>query len=280
MKDLKGFKEWMVARGRDPDTADNYVADLLPMLQHPSGPLGRLRERNLSPNTLRRFKASLSAWAKYTDDEILKEKLSDFTLPPAERVTIQKPLTKEQWKALLNGIDNAVEHKPAIRCAIALMAIRGFRIGDVLRLKRTEVADALRTNIVTFYGKRRSITRWDVSNFRKYLATLLDKEGWETLAQLISPNSVKSPDKAAEKAVSMAFKKISKDLGFDPKEVHPHTLRRTYAVYYLEAVKGDLEKLRAHMNWKDIATAARYVDFADHEKLNAVATDMMKDMMK
>ena len=279
-KNLQEFKDWLISRGRDPKTANDYVSDLGPCLNHPSGPLGRFRDKKLSPNTLRRIKASLKAWAKYTGDEILKEKLEDYQLPPVERVTVKKPLTKEEWKVLLASIDKARDYHPATRAVVALMAIRGFRIGDVLRMTRQEVVQAVKTGVIVFEAKRRKRTAYGVENFRDYLSVLLVYKDWETVASIISPKAIKDPFGAAEKQVAECFRDIGKIAGLDPSQLHPHKLRRTYATHYLEAVNGDLEKLRQHMGWADIATAAKYVDYHTSEKLDNVANEMMKGMLK
>ena len=57
-------------------------------------------------------------------------------------------------------------------------------------------------------------------------------------------------------------------------DLYPHRLRRTYAVQYLRALKGDPEalmKLTQHMQWASMATAMEYVDHARGDELDAAA---------
>jgi len=62
------------------------------------------------------------------------------------------------------------------------------------------------------------------------------------------------------------------DLGIE--DLHPHRLRRTYAVAYLRANKGDPEaliNLQQHMQWAGIATAMEYVNHLRGREIDAVA---------
>jgi integrase len=72
------------------------------------------------------------------------------------------------------------------------------------------------------------------------------------------------------------FGRLAEAAGIPPSELTPHRLRRTYAVHFLDGVGGDLEKLRQHMGWASIATAAQYVDHSRREELDAVAEQVAR----
>lgn len=56
--------------------------------------------------------------------------------------------------------------------------------------------------------------------------------------------------------------------------VHPHRLRRTYALEYLKGLVGDPDALmmpKQHMQWESLATAVEYVDHARGQELDDAA---------
>ena len=241
-------------------------------------PLAPLRGRKLSPNTKHQIKAALSAWAKYTDDGELRKRLEDFQLPPARRVAVREPLTKDQFKSFLAAMESD-EVSPPIRACLRLMALRGFRVGDLLRMTRKEAQRAVQTGTVTFVAKKGTTMQYALGTaFKSCFESLLARDGWTTVAESVAPRSKKDVQASARRAVANAFKHVGQVAGLDPSVLHPHKLRRTYATFYLEAVGNNLEKLRAHMGWANVATAAKYVDHTQQKELDAVADTLIRDL--
>jgi integrase len=275
---FEAFKQWMIERGRDPSTAEEYIKDLKVALDHPQGPLGRLRQRNLAPKTLRRTMASLRAWCKFTKDNEFLNQLSDIRLPPDERASVKMPLTEKEWSALLDEVNNAEYLTEPERAVIGIMAVRGMRVGDVLRMSWRDLQNALSTGVLSFEAKRRKRTEYGIKQMRPYLEILAKEQDWEQVYHLLGDRRrgrVKFA--SASMAVSRALKDVGRKIGVPPKELHPHRLRRTCAVYYLRAVGGDIEKLRAWMDWESIETAQNYVDFHKREELDDVADKMIQN---
>lgn len=270
---VPGFKEWLVSRNRDPDTAEGYGSDVMLALNHPKGILGRLRERNLAPKTLRRTLASLRAWAKYSKNEDLTKNLSDIRLPPPNRKVAKLPLSKEEWELVIAEIDRADYLSSAERAALGIMAMRGLRVGDVLRMTYEEIARGVASGVLTYEAKGRKRIEVGIKSIRGYLELLLGYQNWERVHDLISTRA-KQRQSSASQQISRAIKEVGKKVGIPPQEMYPHRLRRTYATYYLGATNGNLEQLRSHMSWSSITTAAGYADYHERETLESIADSL------
>lgn len=280
-KTLPNFAKWMELRGRDPGTVDCYVSDLQICMSHPKGMLGRLRERGLAPKTIRRTAASIRAWIKYSGDTDLLAQLEDILLPKADRVTVKTPLEPYQWKALVDVIDTSYDVPAAERAVLGMMALRGFRIGDVLRMTWGDISTAQRTGRLGFQAKKKKRMDFNCANFSKYIDMLLaDDRQWNTVADLIATRTGKIKTASARMAVARTLKSLGEKVGIPAKDMYPHRLRRTYAVMYLDAVGGDLQKLKMHLDWADIATAASYADHDRGQELDNVAANMLETLKK
>jgi integrase len=272
--DLADYRLWLRKYGKSKDTADQY-ADNVRRAYAAGGPLERLVDTDLSPKYLHLIKASLKGWAKFCGDTELQDELNKMKLPPALRRKESVPLTKEEWNNIRTEIEEASYLKDPMRAELGLLVCRGFRRGDVLRLKRKEVTTALRKGVLDYEGKGRKRLLFTVAPYwRGYLEIFADHKDWNRVEDLISPRS--NPEKRTEsagKAVYRALEKCGSRVGLDPEDVHPHLLRKTYAtLYYAKCL--DPAKLQAHMQWADITTAMGYVNAGRVEELDAIADSM------
>lgn len=271
---LDEYQLWLRKYGRSSSTAEQY-ADNVRRAYEAGGPLQRLTDTDLSPKYLQLNKAALKAWASFTEDSELLSDLGKFRLPPALRRKESVPLTKEEWKSLCTEIDRAEYLKEPMRAELGMLACRGFRCGDVLRLKRKEVTDALRKGVLDYEGKGRKRLVFTVAPaWRRYLEIFADHKDWERVENLISPKA--NPErlrKAAAKKVTRALEKCAAQIGIDAADIRPHLLRHTYATRYYEACK-DPAKLQAHMCWSNISTAMGYVNAGTREELDEVADSL------
>lgn len=276
--DVNAFHDWLLQRGRSQITADEYRKDVVAALAHPNGVFGRLREK-LAPKTIRRIVASLRAWCKFTKDTTLLAQLEDFRLPPADRVTVKVPLAKEDWSALLDEINRADYITEPERAILGLIAVRGMRVGDALRIKRADALRAMSTNMLIVEVKLGKRLEFAAQRLKPYLQLLLDAgENWNEASELIGRRKGKGGKfDSASMAISRALKACGSKVGIPKNELHCHRLRRTYAVFFLEQVK-DIEKLRQHCGWSNIATAASYADHDQREKLEDVANKMFEEL--
>lgn len=271
------FADWLADFGLSKGTIGIYCRDV-ELARTPAALLGRLRDDTLAPKTRRRILASARRWAEYTDNTRFRDQLKKLRLPPPRRKAAKVPMSREQLFALIDELAKADYLEPAMRGVIGMMACRGFRCGDVLRLHRTELEDGKDSGTLSYEAKgRRRIEFKLLKTYRRYLVQLADAPGdWERVCDLIAPGGADTFDqrmRAAAKAVERALSKVGVHAGIT--KLYPHRLRRTYAVEYLRSMHGDPEaliKLTQHMRWASMATAMEYVDHARGDELDDVAT--------
>lgn len=283
-KSLDKFRSWLLARGRNEDTAELYVGNLKSCAADPKGLTHRLVSKGLSPNSRRTNLAALAAWAKFTKDGDLRNELDEIKLPPARRVTPKVPHTAEEWKRLVTHLrtcpirqrDHAVKAEP-MRQVLLIIAIRGLRCGDVLRIQRRDVVRALDSGVLAYTGKGSKRHEIAVAPIRDQLTELAKVSGWDRMGDLVS--SGKSRRASARKAARQ-LAALAKRAGI--KGVYPHRFRHTFAISFLEQLKNDpnaLIKLTRYMGWDNIQTAARYVDHVSQEQLDTIGAGIVGGLL-
>lgn len=279
-KNLEKFKAWIEGRGREPDTATLYATHLKTAAADPRGITHRLVARNLSPNTVHSIMAALRAWARFSKDAELASQLADIRLPPARRVRHKEPLDLEAWRGVVAHLRKCRMTCDPLRQVLILMAIRGFRSGDLLRIKRIEILRALDTGKLVYEGKGRKRLEFAVEPIRGPLEALVKAKPatWERVRDLISTS--KNP-KIASKKVWRAARRTAKKAGV--LEMNPHRYRHTFATNFLKQLQGDpnaIVKLQKYMGWENMATAARYVDRVSQDELDVIGAGMVDDLLK
>lgn len=276
-EDLEKFRNWLVSRGRGEDTADGYAYDIAASLAC-RNITDRIVDKSLAPKTRRRIVASLRAWAAYTKDGDLLLTLKDIRLPPSKRKTVRRPLEREIWLELIEAIRANRRFPPAIRATLLIISVRGLRVGDVLRMTHHDVSKAVSSGRLIFEAKGGHLQDFTAKPMLEGLGLLLEQGRWSRVADLICPDA-KFPKRAARKRVHRALRAIAKRIGVETAEIYPHRLRRTYAVQFLRALKGDpeaLQKLIAQMGWSGPSTALTYTDFLSSESLDEVDEKMRR----
>jgi integrase len=279
---LARFKAWMLGRGRGEDTVRIYSSHLRSSAADPKGLTGRLVGRN-APKTKRTNLAALAAWAKFSKDDDLREQLDEINLPPSRRVTTKLPLEVAHWKKLIIHIRTAKmpmrDH--ALRQVLGIIAIRGLRCSDALRIRKRDITSALASGKLMFEGKRGKRTEFAAAPMRPELEALAAIPGtWDYVREVVCPDS-DSPARAAATRVWRRMKSEAAKLDIDG--VYPHQLRRTYATNFLEMLQGDpraIIKLQQHMDWESLATAASYADAVDVGELDKVGDKMLDDLLR
>jgi integrase len=272
--ELQSFEAWLLRYGRGQDTADQYVKCVRLSFEG-RDPLHKLTDKDLSPKYLRLIKSSLSAYADYSDDPELASDLKRMRLPPPKRRKDKVPLTETEWSNLREEISEAsyLQHFEPMRAGLNMLVCRGFRVADMLRIKRKEVSDALRRGVLDCEGKGRKRLRFTVADYWADSLETFDRNlsDWERVEDLICPRSAAHSRRAsASKSVSRSLKKCGRFVGLDAEDVHPHLLRHTYATLFYNMVK-DPAKLQAHMQWDSIEVAMGYVNAGNVEELDEIA---------
>lgn len=266
---LRAFRAWLENQGLASTTAEMYEHDARSAAE--VGFVARLRAE-LAPKTLHRIRAAGRQWAKFRGNPELELALKNFKLPAARRQTVKMPIEHVQLLAIVDELAQADYLAPAMLAVIGLMACRGFRVGDVLRMRRVELVAAFETGVLSFLAKgRRRLEFGLVPSWEQHARSLVGIDGWIRVEDLISPKvAEKKRRKAAAKAVQRKLIQLAGRCGI--AKMYPHRLRRTYAVEYLRQHAGDPEallKLTQHMQWADESTALQYVNHVRGRELDA-----------
>jgi integrase len=274
---IPAFKSWLIERGLTEGTIDVYVGDVR-LAAAAGGFLPRVTSNDLAPKTRHRALSAARQWANFSEDHTLLKKLGAVRLPPAYRQKAKVPLEKAQLFEIIDEIDRATYLSPSVRAVLGLMACRGLRVGDALRIERAELQAARDSGTLSYKGKgRKQVELKLIKTFRRWvmqLTKLADDDGdWTRVSELVAPHAApKNVQRAAAKKIERGLFLIARKLQI--WGLHPHRLRRTYAVEYLRQLKGDPEaiiKLRDHMRWASINTALEYVDHARGDELDKYA---------
>ena len=277
---LDGFVAWLRSRARGAGTIASYLAEAETAEGSPEGWKRRVLDENLAPKTRHRIRAAGRQWADFVNDPQLDKDLKAIKLPVARRVTAKVPISHEQLFTVVDELAIATYLEPAMRGALGIIACRGLRVGDVLRIRRDELMAAVETRVLAFEGKGKKRLEYTLDTaFRPHVVTLAEIPGaWVRVEDLISPGSKPATRrKSAAKAIERALDAVAAKLTI--RGMHPHRLRRTYAVEYLRQLTGDpeaVQKLKQQMNWESITTAMEYVDHARVAELSAPAERIFK----
>lgn len=282
--DLDGFKEWLYKRGLADSSSKTYISHVRKALAE--GLEDRLADKSLAPFTRNSIAVALLAWADYNGNEKLRKYIEeDITLPYPIRREDEEPLAPEELDQFLNTLEDSTLPTPII-AVLNIIAIRGFRVGDILRLTKNQLRRALQTGKCTFTLKGGVKQTWKIERFHEWfesLNTYGEKFGpWETVADLIV--RTKRDDYASARAAcARGVKRVFKDADLDMERAHLHLLRATHALhYYTYVCDRDITKLKEYMGWMSIATAALYVGRFNVEALEdeAKILDEMRKQRK
>jgi integrase len=274
MSELQGFADWLRDRGRSERTAYLYSRFVAQSLDE-RRITARLVRTDLAPATRQVTRFALRAWAKYTEDGELARQLEEIKVPKAEPVLEKVPLSADEW----NRFDEQIEFvdDPVVRAALQLMSWRGFRVGAIPQITRAQVSSALRTGLLTFRTKAR-ILQYALEPIEDPIRAFDEQPvQWDCVADLLSPlASDATRHAAAVRRLQKFVDLVGEWAGIERGTMHPHRLRRTYSENFYEAAGQDLVRLRDHMGWADISTAARYVTRDRREELEQIAADMRR----
>lgn len=269
---IAAFRTWLERRGLAEGTVDVYVRDTVAALD--VGVCDRIRDPELAPKTRHRILAAVRNWAEFTDDAALTKELKRIRLPPSRRQGAKVPIARSHLFLVIDELAKADYIDGPTRASLGLMACRGFRCSDVLRILRSELVAATETSVLSFEAKGRKRLEWRMTAiWAPHIRTLAGADGdWNRVEDLISSGKSSARRKSAARALERALDEVGAACGVDG--LHPHRLRRTYAVEYLRNMVGDpeaLEKLKQQMGWSTIATALEYIDHARGTELDAAA---------
>jgi integrase len=274
---LAKFRSWVLDRGRSIGTAALYVSNLKSCAKDRQL-TRRLVAGRLAPNSLRTNMAALRAWAKFSKNPEMAEVLKDIRLPPARRLTTKQPLDLEQWREVIQHMQTCSMRNEAMRQVLLIMAIRGLRCSDVLRMQNADVQRALATGKLVYEGKGRKRMEISAEPIRAQLRELADFSDWERVRDLISASD--NPEVARVMVYRAAKRTAAK---VDIANMSPHRYRHTFATNYLNQLAGDpnaIVKLQRYMGWESMETAARYVSAVSQDELDNIGAGLVSGLLK
>lgn len=278
-QELDDFGRWLADFGLSEGTIRLYRYDVESAFAR-GGPVKRLKDRNLAPKTLRHILAACRRWARFRRDQDMLDAVERIRLPAPRRQTAKVPITRDQLFEVVAEINRCEYLEDPMKASLGLMAIRGFRCGDVTRLKRREIDLALENGILAYEAKGRRRLEFKVLDTYRYYLEVLAIEAehvkWTRVEDLLAPTAASATRRqAANRAAARALRRIGLEVGIEG--LYPHQLRRTYATEYLAALGPDpfaAIKLQQHMQWASLATAMGYVDHDRGQELDDVAEKM------
>ena len=173
---------------------------------------------------------------------------------------LPKVLTERQARDMLetaHAIKNADGRRAAL--LLELMYGSGLRVSEACGLPFRDVRTAPAVLIVTGKGQKQRMVPLTESARAAIIAYLPDRPAWHAGAD-VSPWLFPMVGRPHALTRGMAFKivrKIAELAGYDPRTVHPHMLRHSFATHLLDG-GADLRAVQELLGHADINTTAIY----------------------
>lgn len=283
MQVVDDYRAWLERRGRG-RSADKYCQIARRWLEDPETLEKKIASRRHAPAYRRNLVAAVRSFSKFTGDDDTIARLDDLRLPPPTPRDQREPLDRDEWAAVLAEIRAAAYLTEPLRGTLLIIATRGIRCGDVLRLQRRAVSRALKEGTLSFESKGERWQHFSAAPVRGALE-ILDGLFWGSavrLANLVCPRS--DDDRAlssAGAAVRRMLDRVAVELDMEPAELYAHRFRHTYATRFLQQMAGDPEavfKLQTQMGWAQLNTAANYLRRSRRDELDEVERGMFAEL--
>lgn len=221
---------------------------------------------NLSESSSSSIIIFLSA-VKYAFSNILKKDITLGIKRPKKERRIPAVLTKEETKKIFYVLNNTKS-----KLMLSLMYACGFRVSELVNLKINDLKFEEKIGYVR-QGKGKKDRIFNIPNFlyddlKKYA----EKQKENKKEYLFSGPNGKLSSRNIQKIVSRAAKeaKINKD-------VHPHTLRHSFATHLLEG-GTDIRYIQVLLGHSDLSTTQQYAHVSSEElkKIKSPIDELMK----
>lgn len=237
-----------------------------------------MTSRRYSPNYRRHLIACVRVWARYSDDHVLEKRLQGIKRPAAIPSSVREPFELDEWFAIRDAIDEADWMSAPKRLVCGIIALRGIRCGDILRLTRREISQALKTGILGYEAKGERRQQYNAGPMRQYLEELAELEWGDNkhVGGLVCPRGGNLD--TAGRMIRQAFDAIADELEMEREDLYAHRFRHTYATYFLQEMAGDPEaifKLQQQMGWAKLDTAANYLRRSRQGELDEIESRLL-----
>lgn len=224
--------------------------------------------KNLSDSSASSIIVFLAA-IKYAFSSILKKDITINLKRPKRDKKIPDVLTKEEIKKLLNVLDSKKS-----KLMLSLIYACGFRVSELVNLKTENLNFEEKIGQIK-QAKGRKDRIFNIPNFLiEDLKQQVENQKNINSEFLFSNPSTKSKlsSRNIQKIVSLASKKAE-----IKKNVHPHTLRHSFATHLLEN-SVDIRKIQELLGHADLSTTQIYTHISTEElkKIPSPIDDLMQ----
>lgn len=243
------FTAYLQSRRYRPATVEHYTTVAT---RYESG---LLRTEDLGRSTWRIVTSALKHYADFLGDAggKVRELLARIEEPAAKNRRPERPLEPEEYGKLKAAIDEEPEPD---RSVLAAILHSGLRIGDVFGIERSAVVEAKKSGILFLECKGGTMREYPYQVLRDHVEPLLGLR-WKRFYEVLADDP-----KAAYQRVYYRLRICAVRAGIDPKKMHPHLLRRTFAFYALKTTQN-VEAVRQLLGHSSIATTQRYINSVD-----------------
>lgn len=270
-RDLTVFAQWLADHDRPTSITAITVADaraFVAQLQqrttaYPDHPSRRPIDRPLAEATISGYVRRMKAFFRWIAQEgyLATNPLEKLKRP---KVTPQQKevLNPDEVGRLLAACDSNTFEGLRLAALLSLLFDTGLRISEAVGLNLDDVdmrGYTVRVRAVTSKSRRNRRAPFSFPTYtamRKYMARRATQVDRDEQAVFVS----KTGERWTRGAVDQAVKRLGKRVGID--RIHPHLLRHSYAVAYLQNGGNQFGLMRT-LGHADIATTNIYVDYLD-----------------
>ena len=268
----------LLAAQRSPRTVDAYRRDLAALAGFRSGPvdgasveeierwLAQMRADGLAPSTLARRVSAVRAFFRHQvlvgarDDNPAAE----IRLPRRAR-RLPRTLSPGETERLIDAAAGVTPRALRDRALVELLYGAGLRVSEAIELARASIdLDARIVRVVGKGGKERIVPlgRPAAEAVRRYLALgrpHLDRRHRTALFLNARGGAL------TRAGAFLVLRRLAEKAGLDPKRVHPHLLRHSFATHLLEG-GADLRSVQEMLGHADLSTTERYTHVSDRRR--------------
>jgi integrase/recombinase XerD len=274
---VAGFLALLAAR-RAPRTVDAYRRDLAALAGHlgksPAdattedieGWLAHLRGRGQAPASIARRAAAARAFYRHLVLLGLREEnpASEIDLP-RRRARLPRTLSPAEVERLIGAANGTTPRSLRDRALVELLYGAGLRVSEAVGLERGGVD--LDNRLVRCVGKGDKerivpLGREAAEALRRYLS-----RGRPYLDRRHRPDLFLNAQGGGltRAGAFLILRRLAEKAGLDPKRVHPHILRHSFATHLLEG-GADLRSVQEMLGHADLGTTELYTHVSDRRR--------------
>lgn len=255
---IDSFRLHLEQRGFRPLTVESYVRVV--KAYHAN----QLRLTGITSNRWVVVKAALTHYAALSHDDAPLELLAQHSKPKYRMPDPPRPLDEREIETLEAAVNRYYDRRDPLWSALNLLLGTGLRVGDIGRIERRSIVASRTTNTIELEQKGGGRRYYPTDDIEEYLNALVEHEDgrWTHLWERVS----KSEQGYCQK-IRVTIKAIAGKAGIDnPKAIHPHLLRHTFAWKALDRI-GDMEVVRQLLGQKSILSTGYYVRYPNIEAM-------------